>query len=115
LSELRFISHPGVDTLFDHWISHHFPRAKSMTWDSLNIVGEMNSLHGVIEMIRAGLGFTIIPRHCVSSLLAEKKIAAFNGDSEQPLLKQIYIVTLADQRPPRRVQAVIDTFFAMKN
>lgn len=115
LKKLNFVAHPGVEVLFDDWIGHHFPRAKNLNWNSLRVVGEMNSLHGAIPMVEAGMGMTIIPKHCVEDLIAKKKLFAFRGTAKQPLQATIYIITLSNVGLPRRVQTVIEVFRSLKS
>lgn len=115
LKNSHFVAHPGVETLFNYWIAHHFSagRARSLDWSTLKVVGEMNSLQGAIQMVEAGMGLTIIPRHCVESLIAKKRVYEYRGVAKKPLRNMVYIVTLAHNSPPRRVQAALDVFFEM--
>jgi DNA-binding transcriptional LysR family regulator len=105
LTELRMLDHPGADVLFEHWRAKHLPKSK-LQWQSLNLVGRINSLEGVIKMVEGGLGATIIPRHCI----AGKRLFEYGGKRS---LNDIHIATRAQDRLPRRVQTVIDTFLAM--
>lgn len=115
LKNVNFVAHPGVEVLFSYWMSHHFPRAKSLDWGALRVVGEMNSLQGAIHMVEAGMGMTIIPRHCVDDPIAKKRVHEFRETAKKPLQNMIYIITLANAQLPRRVQAVLDVFLTMKN
>ncbi len=115
LKDASFVAHPGVEVLFSYWMSHHFPRTKKLDWGGLKITGEMNSLQGAIQMVEAGMGMTVIPRHCVEDLIAKKRVHEFRRPAKKPLQNMIYIVTLASARLPRRVQAVLDVFSSMKN
>ncbi len=113
LKGMRFLAYPGVEVLFDYWLGHHFPKSRDITWQSLNVVGEINSLSGVIEMIGSKMGVTVIPKHCVDGLIQSNKLYEFRGNGK-PLLNSIYIVTLASRVVPRRVEAIMDIFWEMK-
>lgn len=78
------------------------------------MVGEINSLNGVIDMLLAGMGISVLPRHCVARLLEKKKLFEFTMSKPGPLLAQIYIVTLVETSRPRKSQVVIDAFLQMK-
>jgi DNA-binding transcriptional LysR family regulator len=114
LLKTRFLAYPGVDVLFGYWLAHHFPKTRDITWNALNVVGEINNLHGVLEMVVSTMGVTIIPKHCVDDLFQSKKLFEYPGNGK-PLLNDIYIATLAGRAIPRRVQTLVDVFFEMKN
>jgi DNA-binding transcriptional LysR family regulator len=112
--KLPFIAYPGFDVIFDKWLEVKFPKAKNLSWEHLNIVGEVNNLFGVVDMIAGDLGCTIIPRHCIESHPKKSKIAEVEGPVSRASINDIFIVTLQDRVIPRRVSTVIDTFNKMK-
>ncbi len=114
LNESHFVAHPGAENLFSIWVKHHFPRAKNLLWSSMKIAGEMNSLEGAIQMVEAGMGMTIIPRHCVEDLIMKKRLFEYRGPEKKPLQATVYIVTLANALLPRRARSVIDVFLSIK-
>ncbi len=113
LANLPFLWHPGVDVLFDHWHRFHFPSTKRVPWSDLNVVGEMGSIKGVIEMLNHSVGVTVLPRHCVDEQLRSKTLVEYIDPSKGRSKNQIYIVTLDRERIPKRVETVIQTFMKM--
>ncbi len=106
----RFLEHPGVEVLYDQWLSRHFPKAR-LPWHSLPVAGRINSLEGVIKMAEGGLGMTVLPKHCV----AGKRLREYKSSRPHAPLSDIHIATLQTDRLPRRVQAVIDTFLGFSS
>lgn len=113
LKELPFIDHPGADILFEHWGRVHFPKNQSLTWDSLNIVGRINSLSGAIDMVVSGMGLTVIAEHCVRSQIESKILHRFGGDDCGRVTNDIYLATVDGVHIPRRVDRVINVFNCM--
>jgi LysR family transcriptional regulator, transcriptional activator of the cysJI operon len=110
----RWLEHPGVDVLFEHWFRAKFPKKKLPPWSSRSVVGGMNSLDGVMTMAEAGLGVTVLPRHCATPGLERGTLHEIKAGDKKPALNWIYIATPARTRLPYRVQVVIDAFTKMK-
>ncbi len=113
LRELPFVEHPDASVLFDFWRKAHFPRAKTLGWSELNIVGRMNSLAGAIHMVEGGMGLAVIPEHCVQDQLKSRSIHCYKSDDAKEVTNQIHIATLDGSHVTRRVQTVIQVFLDM--
>ena len=110
---MKFIGHPGVEAYFAHWFRKSFPRAKEVFWHDLNVMGEMGSLKGVIEMIEHEVGVSIVAEHCVSDRLKAKSFARITSEGGSEALNQIYVATLESNPLPYRVRLVVDEFYKM--
>lgn len=108
LSERRFILYPGAGYYYDRWLQHLFPQSRALNTHSLLFSGEINSIHGAIDMAIGGLGMIVIPLHCVSVPLESKKL--FCQPDQAPLPNDIFITTIKDHAYPLRVTSVIDWF-----
>jgi DNA-binding transcriptional LysR family regulator len=116
LHEQNFIDYPGAKIYFNFWLRHYFPDSKFLDYRSLNFTSCINTIQGAITMVENGLGFSVLPRHCVSSLLEKETLFEYNDDSFKtlgPLLNQIYIVEHADYEQPYRVKNVLEWFMNM--
>lgn len=108
IKELPFIEHTGVSVLFDHWRQVHLPKAKNLSWESLNIMGRVNSITGAIRMVENGVGMTIMPEHCVSAV---KESPLYHYGNVEDVNNQIYFITLENEHTPRRVKRVSEELF----
>lgn len=115
LSELPWIEYPGMVELFDLWREKQFPRKKKLNAHQLKFTGKINSLHGAIEMLAAGKGLTIVPKHVVGNEIAARKISFWNGNEVKKVESPIFIVTLMDVVQPKRVEYAIGEFLLMKS
>lgn len=112
LHELPWVDYPGMGDLFETWKQKHFPKRKSLRFESLNIVGRINSLNGAVMMLVGELGATIIQEHVTEPFLSQKKLVRWNA--QKPACSEIHIVTLRGAVLPRRVNTVLDLFWKMK-
>jgi LysR family transcriptional regulator, transcriptional activator of the cysJI operon len=105
----NFISFPGMKDYFDVWLKKVWPRSRGIGVDHLNVVAEISQLHGVITLLEAGIGLTLLPRHCIDPL--NRQIVVLNkGIAAHEVVNKICIIRLADARSTTRSQAVIDWF-----
>ncbi len=114
LEKARWLEHPGVDVLFEHWFKAKFPKKRLPPWASRYVVGGMNHLEGVLTMAEAGLGVTVVPRHCAEAGIQRGALKEIKVGEKGPAKNWIYIATPAKTRLPFRVQVVIRTFLEMK-
>jgi LysR family transcriptional regulator, transcriptional activator of the cysJI operon len=112
LTESNFVSYPGMNILFDFWLQNHF-NTKKISYDSLKITGNINSLDGAITMVEHGVGLTVLPKHCAANALRNYKVFEFDPGKKSPL-SEIFIVTLNGVNQPKRVKTVLDAFWEMK-
>ena len=111
LKEMSFINFPGTEELFESWKEHHFPRAKKLSWFSLNKIAEANHMEVLIRMIEAGVGVGLLPKHCVENQIKCKSLHLYGV--KNCAKNKIYIVTLSNTHLPERVRVIIDEFFKM--
>lgn len=106
-----FINYPGSAYYYDRWLKHAFPQRCNLNAYSLTYAGEINAIHGAIDMVVGGLGMAVIPGHCVAAELEAGQLhqVATSG----PLMNNIYITTIKGHDYPSRVEQVIEWFFDM--
>lgn len=109
-AKLPFVSYPGMEDLYAHWMSEAFPRHRIPGPHELNVVAEVNSLKGALLMAAGGAGSLFVQRHCAQELLREKKLHAH----PLPAANKIYIASLRGETAPGRVRRVIQAFEEMK-
>ena len=112
LLEQPVIIYPGVDVYYRHWSNHYFADQAIADFTRLRSTGNFSSIEGAIKMVEGGLGITVIPRHCVMGQLDAGTLHAWEPGIE-PLLNDIYIVTIKQHIYPRVVTQVLDWFFEM--
>lgn len=109
-----FVTYPGVESYFEAWQHHYFPKSKKRYFDSLRVKGHIESIHGALALIAAGVGCSVVPRHCVESEVLNGRITVISPHKKSdPLFNTIYIGTLLGRRPTRRAQQVMNWFFEM--
>lgn len=113
LRGIPFVDYPGMNVLFDIWRRQTFPKAKQLGYESLNIVGSINSLHGAVTMLVEQVGWTVMPSHCAEPFLSQKHLRSLSM-SRGKVTSEIFIVTLREQQLPARVNRVVETFRGMK-
>lgn len=114
IRKLPFVNYPGMQNLFEIWKSNHFPSSRSLNYESLSIVGEINSLHGAVTMISHGVGWSVVPTHVVGQELEHGEVQVFPGTEKKKIKSEIHIVSLKGNRQPARVKAVLEAFHKMK-
>ncbi|OYZ17520.1 MAG: hypothetical protein B7Y39_15185 [Bdellovibrio sp. 28-41-41] len=115
LSEIPFISYPGMDVLLEFWKHIYFPQKKNFNAHSMVHRGEINHLDGAITMVRHGVGCGVFPRHCVEEFILSKELFAYSHQLKRDPVGEIFIVTRKNFNLPTRVQRVLDTFWKMKS
>ena len=108
IRDLPFVDHTGASVLFDHWRQVHFPKAVNLEWDSLNMMGRMNSITGAIRMVENGVGMTILPAHCVEAI---KEVPLYHYGNVTDVTNTIYLVSIENSHIPRRVERVLKELF----
>ena len=109
--EQAFINYPGSGYYYDRWLKHALPERCNLNAYSLTYAGEINSIHGAIDMVVGGLGVAVLPSHCVASQLEDGTL--HRVETGKPLMNNIYITTIKGHDYPSRVEQVIDWFFDM--
>ena len=112
----KFIDYSGAKLYFNYWLKHFFPDSKFLDYRSLNITSRINTIDGAITMVKSGLGLSVLPRHCIQSLLDNKLLYEYtdlNTVNIGPLFNTIYIVEHADYVQPYRVKNVLEWFMNM--
>lgn len=114
LKSKKFVKYPGMDVLFQSWITTYFQKSNSAHLNDFNLSGEMNSLKGAITMAVGGLGLGVFPRHCIESQINKKELFLYDGHQKNIAEQPIYIVEPAGKYPTARVRKVLEVFWGMK-
>lgn len=116
LRKKNFVNYPGMPTLINLWQKHYFAKSKrQLDVRDLKIAGTVNDLSAAITMVAHGVGLGIFPQHCVSPLLASKKLFSYIDHSKGAAENPIYIVQRPETRQTARTKHVIAAFWKMKN
>jgi DNA-binding transcriptional LysR family regulator len=110
----NFVKYPGMDVLFENWITTYFQKSHGLQLNDFNICGEMNSLRGAITMVTGGLGLGVFPKHCIEPQLQKKELFLYEGHQRNIAEQPIYIIEPSGKYPTARVKKVLETFWAMK-
>lgn len=108
LVALPFIAYPGLGAALRRWAAVQFPRRR-VAIGALRIGVEIDQLYGVLTALEEGAGYTVIARHCVDRLLAERRVDELRHRAARAT-NAIQIVTRAGRSLPRRTRAVIEAF-----
>ena len=111
LFEQPVIGYPGADVYYNMWLRHYV--SDSRDYLSLLRTGEINSIEGAIKMVVGGLGSAVMPRHCVRGQIQRGELFEYDGGRSKPVTNTIYVASLKDVQPSRRVRQVISWFFEM--
>lgn len=114
ICKLPFVNYPGMNNLFAIWKKGHFPAHRVLSFESLKIMGDINSLHGAVTMITHGVGWSVVPIHVVENELKSGIIQIFPGTEKKKIKNEIYVVLLRGHRQTARVKAVFENFRKMK-
>ena len=112
--KMKFINYPGMVDLYYNWFHLEFPNEKPIPFSDLNLAGEINSLRGAITMVSKGVGCSIFPEHCISSLMNEKKLFKISNHKDNKH-NSIYLIQLKNKIQPLKVKSVIQNFWKIKN
>lgn len=113
INELPFVDYPGMQALFELWRQVALPKRRKLSYESLNISGQINSLHGAVTMLAHGVGWTVLPLHVVDRELKSGKLFQVTIP-KKVVSSEIFLVTLKSLRQPARVQTVMQAFCDMK-
>lgn len=113
LAAVPFVVYPGMATIYDIWRKGHGVRSAQTDWNRLTVTGEMSDLYGIMKMLRAGVGCAIMAEHCVMDDVKNKALHVLHPSDGKVVTNQIYIASRRGVQQPKRVQRIIDEFFAM--
>jgi len=102
---------PGSEDYYERWLQHHLPESRK-GFEALLPVGEINSIEGAIMMVTGGVGCGVFPRHCVQQQITAGLLSEYQG-AAGILSNPIYVARVANYRPTKRVQCVLDWFLDM--
>jgi DNA-binding transcriptional LysR family regulator len=113
VADLPFVDYPGMRALFEIWRQVALPTRRRLTFDSLNIQGRINSLHGAVTMLTHDVGWTVLPLHVVEEELRTGELYHLRVP-KKTVQSEIHMITLNSIRQPERVRAVMHAFHEMK-
>lgn len=115
LTEFAFVGYPGMETYFEAWQHHYYPKVRKRWAESLYLAGRVESIHGAITLAAGGVGCIAIPSHCVDAAVKSNQLVLHYPDKKpnRPLLNMIHIASLEARKTTRRAQQVVDWFLAM--
>ena len=114
ISDLSFISYPGMDYLFETWYSDHRQSKAKIDFNEMRISGQVNDLKAAITMVQHGVGLGIFPKHCVQEYLLDRTLFSHKADTGNSKSYPIYLVKLKGVKPLARIEKVIEEFLRMK-
>lgn len=114
ISDLSFISYPGMDYLFETWYSDHRHLKTKTDFNEMQISGQVNDLKAAITMVQHGVGIGIFPKHCVQEYLSDRTLYFYKTENGEAKSYPIYIVKLKGVKPLARIEKVIEEFWKMK-
>lgn len=114
LHTMPFVNYPGMQNLFDSWKRVVASKKRSLSFESLAIAGEINSLHGAVTMLSHGVGFSIVPMHVVAQELKRREIEIVHTGTKREVHSEIYIAKLTAAPSLARVRIVLGAFNEMK-
>ncbi|MEX2669037.1 LysR family transcriptional regulator [Candidatus Uabimicrobium amorphum] len=101
------IAYPGMEVLYEIWCKQKLPSYPAFS--QLKIVGKINHLQGVMDMVSSGMGITLIPKHCLQKY--HKNLSQIC--SGKKVMNTIYIITLENLQQTIRVREIINVFLGM--
>jgi DNA-binding transcriptional LysR family regulator len=108
--DLPMIKWKGMRDSYEIWRNKAFPGKQTPAFGSLRTVGYVDSLFGVVTMLKAGAGVTILPYHCCQELIEKNELQVFRSSKPSELSHSVYIARLANHSHMAKVQCVIDSF-----
>lgn len=113
LMSLRWVNYPGMDVLYAKWFRSCFNKKNQIPLHKLKVMGQINDLAGAMTMVKNGIGVAVLPKHCVAPYIENKSLIDLSNKITNSRMNSIYLIKHAGVRVPKRVQAVIDIFWAM--
>jgi DNA-binding transcriptional LysR family regulator len=110
VQELPIVVYPGVAVYFNRWLKHLYSNYPGLSFSVLQVSGEINSLDGAVQMVQAGLGVSLFPRHSIQHKLRAKELFEFKREHAAPLYSGIYLVALKNYAYPQAVRQVMNWF-----
>lgn len=114
LKSAHFISHPDFKEFFLEW-QNKGKVSQKINFKKLKILNQFNCINGVKKMLVGGLGVTILPYHCVETLIKKKILKEYNNFNCDKILNQIYMAQLKDIDQAKRVKTIQDIFMKIVN
>ncbi|WP_198038496.1 LysR family transcriptional regulator [Photobacterium angustum] len=104
LIELGFIDHPDGVYHASQLLSVNYPEFKHI--NQFKRSGFSNQINLILEPVKLGLGFTVLPRYAVDAFQDKAHVNIHLFDNE--VSEKIYLGTHANRFIPNRVEAVIE-------
>lgn len=106
LIHARFISYPGWELFFSTWMKKN-GLLKSFKTNMIRPVLHIGTLAGAIHAVKEGVGFAVLPRHCVFPELDAGDLVELMLQSE-PASCPIYLCQKVGRKQTRRAELVIE-------
>ncbi|MGZ3796516.1 MAG: substrate-binding domain-containing protein, partial [Pseudobdellovibrionaceae bacterium] len=104
IRDLPFLHYPGFDTALRNW-----EKARRLHWP-IRFKGKISEQRGIISMLEAKEGVTIMARHCLLSALQSGRLVELRPDGKSST-NQIFMVQINGVQQTKAVRTVQDAFF----
>ncbi|WP_318463554.1 LysR family transcriptional regulator [Photobacterium leiognathi] len=104
LLKLGFINHPDGIYHASQLLSVNFPEFQHI--EQFKQSGFSNQISLIVEPVKLGLGFTVLPRYAVEAFYQQEAIKTFSLTHQ--VSEKIYLGTHANKFVPNRVNTVIE-------
>lgn len=106
IESARIISFPGWELFFTTWMRTH-GLLKYFRSDVVRPVLHIGTLAGAIHAVKEGVGFAVLPRHCLFDAIDSKELHEFNIKDEIASCP-IYLCQKVGRKQTRRTELVIE-------
>lgn len=106
LSRGTFVSHVKEGTEIKFWFKHQFKRVPIKVAVSLSV----DSVRGIIEAVKAGLGYGLVPLYLIKEDLANGKLKIIPGPKRKPYENRIAVAQIPGKKPSFTEKAFEATF-----
>ncbi len=103
---IRFISYPGWELFFSTWMKKN-GFLKLFKTNMIQPALHIGTLAGAIHAVKEGVGFAVLPRHCVFDEIDNKALYELDMKND-PASCPIYLCQKVGRKPTRRAELVIE-------
>ena len=110
LKDLQFIQHPDFLSYLSPWLKGHQSLGASPLASRLSYCANTSNLSSLMTMLEAGIGATLIPKHCITDLLEAKKLKILEPLEDKVVSNKIYLIYKLQKTLAKRVSLVMEKF-----